>query len=75
MIWILVLVLALVACDPAAKQAEPTATVANPPQVTEETPMRGALLAELVDQGIITEEQATAFEEIHQRLVEAGLLE
>jgi hypothetical protein len=37
--------------------------------------MRWTLLAELVEQGTITKEQATAFEEIHQRLVEAGLME
>jgi hypothetical protein len=37
--------------------------------------MRVALLSELVEQGIITEEQAADFEEIHQRLVDEGLME
>jgi hypothetical protein len=37
--------------------------------------MRLALLDELVAQGTITQEQADAFNDIHERLVEAGVME
>jgi hypothetical protein len=37
--------------------------------------MRDVLLAELVELGTITQEQATGFNEVHGLLVEAGLME
>ena len=37
--------------------------------------MRETLLKELVTQGTITQEQSDAFDDIHERLVEAGLME
>jgi hypothetical protein len=51
------------------------AAESDAPRVGPMIQRRAALLAELVEQGTITQDQADAFEDIHLRLEEAGLMQ